>query len=74
MSENQEQHETANDYAMALLMPEKVFREKVASGLINVGDLAEHFKVPAMAVRHRARMLGMNGHGLRTGYRKIESI
>lgn len=62
MSSTQQQHEEANDFAGALLMPEEEFRKKVEEGCTNVGDLAEFFQVPSMAVRHRARVLGMGGH------------
>jgi Zn-dependent peptidase ImmA (M78 family) len=71
MSRNDEEHKRANDWGLALLMPECVFRRKIKEGCTKVKDLAEYFQVPAMAVRHRARNLGLNGHQLRNGYRKI---
>lgn len=71
MSRNQKEHEEANQFALDLLMPEDGFRAKVESGCTNVGELAEYYGVSALAVRHRARTLGMKGHGVR-GYRKIE--
>jgi Zn-dependent peptidase ImmA (M78 family) len=72
MSSTNKQHEEANQFALDLLMPEDKFRAKVDGGMKNIGELAEYFGVSAMAVRHRARTLGMKGHGLTKGYRNIE--
>ncbi len=54
----------ANDFAGAVLMPEDVFREKVRAGVSEVEDLAKIFKVSSLALRMRAKKLGMSGHGL----------
>lgn len=70
MSNTQKEHQEANDFALDLLMPADHFREKVNSGITNVGELAEYYGVSAMAVRHRARTLGMSGHNVGE-YRKI---
>jgi Zn-dependent peptidase ImmA (M78 family) len=54
----------ANDFASSILMPEDEFREKVRSGVTNVEKLSEIFKVSTLALRIRAKSLGMSGHGL----------
>ncbi len=54
----------ANQFASEILMPEDEFRRKVNSGITKVEDLAKEFKVSTIAVRIRAKKLGMRGHGL----------
>jgi predicted transcriptional regulator len=54
----------ANDFACAILMPELEFRDAVRSGKTNVEELAREFKVSTLALRIRAKNLGMSGHGL----------
>jgi len=54
----------ANDFASAILMPEQKFREKVRSGMTTVDKLAKEFQVSTLALRIRAKTLGMSGHGL----------
>jgi len=54
----------ANDFACAILMPEDTFRDAVRSGKRNIEDLAREFKVSTLALRIRAKNLGMTGHGL----------
>ena len=54
----------ANEFASAILMPEQTFREKVRSGMKTVDKLAKEFQVSTLALRIRAKTLGMSGHGL----------
>jgi Zn-dependent peptidase ImmA (M78 family) len=54
----------ANDFASAILIPEDEFRKQIESGLGNVEDLAEKFKVSTLALRIRAKNLSIMGHGL----------
>jgi len=54
----------ANDFAGAILIPEDVFRVKLREGINDVEALAKTFKVSSLAVRMRAKKLGMSGHGL----------
>lgn len=54
----------ANDFASAILMPEDKFREMVRSGVSKVELLAKEFKVSTLALRIRAKNLGISGHGL----------
>ncbi len=54
----------ANDFASAILMPEDDFREKMSSGVKKIELLASLFKVSTLALRIRAKNLGMTGHGL----------
>ena len=54
----------ANDFASAILMPEDKFREMVRSGVSKVEVLAKEFKVSTLALRIRAKNLGISGHGL----------
>lgn len=56
--------EAANDFAAQLLMPESSFREKAKELGGNVFQLSQAFGVPKDAVRRRAAMLGMTGHGI----------
>jgi Zn-dependent peptidase ImmA (M78 family) len=54
----------ANEFAGAILMPEQELREAVRSGMRGIYDLADRFKVSTIALRIRAKTLGMSGHGL----------
>jgi Zn-dependent peptidase ImmA (M78 family) len=54
----------ANRFASELLMPEGEFREKVRIFSGSIESIAQHFKVSTLAVRVRAKILGMKGHGL----------
>jgi Zn-dependent peptidase ImmA (M78 family) len=54
----------ANEFASAILMPEQSLREKVRSGTRSIEDLAKEFEVSTLALRIRAKSLGMSGHGL----------
>jgi Zn-dependent peptidase ImmA (M78 family) len=54
----------ANEFACAILMPEKEFRDEVRSGKRKVDELAKVFQVSTLALRIRAKNLGMSGHGL----------
>lgn len=54
----------ANDFASAILMPEEEFRGEVRSGKRKVEELAKVFQVSTLALRIRAKNLGMSGHGL----------
>lgn len=54
----------ANEFASAILMPENEFREMVRSGVSQVEKLAKEFKVSTLALRIRAKNLGISGHGL----------
>jgi Zn-dependent peptidase ImmA (M78 family) len=54
----------ANEFASAILMPEQSLREKVRSGTRSIENLAKEFEVSTLALRIRAKNLGMSGHGL----------
>ncbi|AHL74614.1 hypothetical protein CH92_05690 [Stutzerimonas stutzeri] len=54
----------ANRFASELLMPETEFRERVKSLNGSIEAVAQEFKVSTLAVRVRAKSLGMKGHGL----------
>jgi len=54
----------ANDFAAALLMPEKAFCEFVDTRSSQVEDISNHFQVSSHAVRIRAKVLGFDGHNL----------
>ncbi len=60
----------ASKFACELLMPTKSFEKFVSETSNNVGDVANHFQVPSMAVRIRAAQLGYDGHELRSGFVK----
>lgn len=72
MSNSQQEHDEANNFAWALLMPATEFKDYIENVSSNVGDIGEFFQVPSMAVRHRARSLGFSGHGLRDGEPKFK--
>ncbi len=54
----------ANEFASAILMHEQKFRDMIRSGVRNVEGLAKKFQVSTLALRIRAKNLGMSGHGL----------
>ena len=54
----------ANRFASELLMPESIFRDKVKIFSGSIEAVAQYFKVSTLAVRVRAKILGMKGHGL----------
>ncbi|MNJ37346.1 hypothetical protein D3C77_321600 [compost metagenome] len=54
----------ANRFASELLMPEQIFRDKVRVFSGSIEAIAQFFKVSTLAVRVRAKILGMKGHGL----------
>jgi Zn-dependent peptidase ImmA (M78 family) len=54
----------ANRFASELLMPEQMFRDKVRGFSGSIEEIAQYFKVSTLAVRVRAKILGMKGHGL----------
>ncbi|MBD9612180.1 ImmA/IrrE family metallo-endopeptidase [Pseudomonas sp. PDM02] len=54
----------ANRFASELLMPEQIFRDKVRVFSGSIEAIAQYFKVSTLAVRVRAKILGMKGHGL----------
>lgn len=54
----------ANRFASELLMPESVFRDRVKIFSGSIEEIAQYFKVSTLAVRVRAKNLGMKGHGL----------
>lgn len=58
------QEHAANRFAGEILMPESVFRQQVEKGCSAIDSLADFFGVSALAVRVRAKQLGMEGHGL----------
>lgn len=60
----EEIHTQANDFAVALLMPDDEFMDFVRNISSNIGDIAEHFQVPSMAVRIKAQNLGLKGHDM----------
>lgn len=54
----------ANQFAAELLMPEESFKSFVKDVSPRVEDIARHFQVSSMAVRFRAKNLGLGGHNL----------
>ncbi|MDX1719295.1 MAG: ImmA/IrrE family metallo-endopeptidase [Salegentibacter mishustinae] len=54
----------ANQFAAALLMPEKQFTDFIEKRSSTVEDIAMHFQVSSMAVRIRAKVLGYEGHNI----------
>ncbi len=54
----------ANSFASEVLMPEHEFRRLVREGTKSIEQLANIFKVSTLALRIRAKNLGMSGHGL----------
>lgn len=54
----------ANRFAGELLMPEELIRERMRAGGNKVEDLARYFDVSSLAMRVRAKQIGLSGHGL----------
>lgn len=54
----------ANRLAGELLVPEDELRSLMESGVKTVDQLATRFEVSSLALRVRAKQLGMSGHGL----------
>ena len=54
----------ANQFAAEFLMPRREFIKKMQSGITAIDKLAIEFQVSTMAVRIRAKKLGIKGHGL----------
>jgi Zn-dependent peptidase ImmA (M78 family) len=54
----------ANEFASAILIPAEKFRERIRSGVTKIEKLANEFQVSTLALRIRAKNLGISGHGL----------
>ncbi len=54
----------ANEFASCILMPEQQFRQFIKGGVNTIEALASEFQVSTIALRRRAKNLGMSGHGL----------
>ncbi len=54
----------ANEFANCILMPEQKFRQFIKDGVNTIETLASEFHVSTIALRIRAKNLGMSGHGL----------
>jgi len=54
----------ANEFASCILMPEQQFRQSIKDGVNTIERLASKFEVSSIALRIRAKNLGMSGHGL----------
>lgn len=54
----------ANCFAAEILMPERMFKEEVKNFGGNIAELAKKFGVSQLALRYRAKGLGMRGHGV----------
>lgn len=54
----------ANTFAAEILMPEEIFREEIRRTGGDIGELAKRFEVSTLALRYRAKNLGMRGHGV----------
>lgn len=54
----------ANSFAAELLMPESLFREEVKRWQGSIKLTAARFGVSQLALRYRAKNLGMRGHGV----------
>jgi len=63
-AENSKEEVQANSFASEILMPEVDFRRMVREGKNKVNDLSQEFGVSTLALRIRAKNLGMSGHGL----------
>jgi Zn-dependent peptidase ImmA (M78 family) len=53
----------ANQYAAEILMPKNVFLATARSVGGDISKIASAFKVSTLAVRYRAKELGLDGHG-----------
>ncbi|AHF01980.1 50S ribosomal protein L22 [Thiomicrospira aerophila AL3] len=54
----------ANKFAAELLMPKDLFLDYIRNKSSEIESIAEHFEVSSMAVRLRAKNLGLGGHGV----------
>lgn len=54
----------ANRFAADILMPEDAFHQVVRAHGGNIAEVAKVFQVSQIAVRYRAKSLGIAGHGL----------
>jgi len=54
----------ANQFAMGILLPEKVFKQVTRALDGNITKIAKEFGVGTLVVRFRAKGLGIKGHGL----------
>lgn len=54
----------ANSFAAEFLMPEDLFRAEIHASNGDVPTIAARFGVSQLAVRYRAKNLGMRGHGV----------
>jgi Zn-dependent peptidase ImmA (M78 family) len=54
----------ANRFAGELLMPEQLFRDRTKLFNGSIESIAKYFQASTLAVRVRAKQLGMKGHGL----------
>jgi Zn-dependent peptidase ImmA (M78 family) len=62
--ESNKEEMQANSFASEVLMPDSDFRKMVHDGKNKIDDLAQEFGVSTLALRIRAKNLGMSGHGL----------
>lgn len=62
--DNNAKERQANLFASELLLPKKIFFEKIKSFDGDIQKIAEYFKVSTMVVRLRAQQLDLKGHGL----------
>jgi Zn-dependent peptidase ImmA (M78 family) len=62
--ESDKEEMQANAFASEILMPEQEFRKLVDDGIRQIDLLADKFGVSTLALRIRAKSLGMLGHGL----------
>lgn len=63
-AESNKEEMQANSFASEVLMPESDFRKMVHDGKNKIDELAQEFGVSTLALRIRAKSLGMSGHGL----------
>jgi predicted transcriptional regulator len=63
-SESTREEMQANSFASEILIPEADFRQRVREGTNRIEDLAQIYAVSTLALRIRAKNLGMSGHGL----------
>jgi Zn-dependent peptidase ImmA (M78 family) len=63
-AESSKEELQANSFASEVLMPENYFREMIREGKNKIDELAQEFGVSTLALRIRAKNLGMSGHGL----------
>lgn len=54
----------ANSFAGEILMPTEQFMENINNGNNSIQGLSDAFQVSSLAVRVRAKQLGLRGHGL----------